>query len=31
MAEIEYFVDPLDKSCPKFKKYHKFQLPLLSR
>lgn len=31
MAEIEYFVDPLDKSHPKFRAYRDFELPLLNR
>jgi glycyl-tRNA synthetase len=31
MAEIEYFVDPLDKSHKKFKNYANFELPLFSR
>lgn len=30
MAEIEHFVDPKDKSHPKFKKVANFKLPLLS-
>lgn len=31
MAEIEYFVDPLDKRNEKFKEYRGMVLPLLSR
>jgi glycyl-tRNA synthetase len=30
MAEIEHFVDPKDKSHPKFKKVTNFKLPLIS-
>jgi glycyl-tRNA synthetase len=30
MAEIEHFVDPKDKSHPKFKKVAHIKLPLLS-
>lgn len=30
MAEIEHFVDPKDKSHPKFKKVADFKLPLIS-
>lgn len=26
MAEIEYFIDPLDKACPKFNKYRYNQI-----
>lgn len=31
MAEIEHFVDPLDKSHPKFKNLRHLKLPLLSQ
>jgi glycyl-tRNA synthetase (class II) len=31
MAEIEYFVDPEDKSHKKFKNYREFELPLFAR
>lgn len=31
MAEIEHFVDPADKSHPKFKNYRNMKLPLLSQ
>jgi glycyl-tRNA synthetase len=31
MAEIEHFVDPADKSHPKFKNYRNLKLPLLSQ
>ena len=31
MAEIEHFVDPLDKSHPKFYQYKEYKLPLFSR
>ncbi len=30
MAEIEHFIDPLDKSHPKFELYWDLKLPLLS-
>jgi glycyl-tRNA synthetase (class II) len=30
MAEIEHFVDPQNKSHPKFKKYKHVKLPLYS-
>ena len=30
MAEIEHFVDPTDKSHPKFVNYHDMVLPLVS-
>ena len=30
MAEIEHFVDPKDKSHPKFKQYWDLKLPLLT-
>jgi glycyl-tRNA synthetase len=31
MAEIEHFVDPLDKTHPKFKDFASLKLPLLSQ
>lgn len=31
MAEIEHFVDPLNKDHPKFKEYHDLVIPLLSK
>lgn len=31
MAEIEHFVDPLDKSHPKLKEYASLKIPLLSQ
>ena len=31
MAEIEHFVDPLDKSHPKFKNYSHLKLALFSK
>lgn len=30
MAEIEHFVDPQNKSHPKFKRYAHIKIPLLS-